>query len=197
MTAPTAVSPASRAPALVQGLLDDAAIFPPGNVPVPEAWARHAQHVRVAHTPLVGPFLCSEVRWPELTTVVEQDVEPVAVGLVVTGGAPAVASAVRAERLAACLVRDLPLKLTAGLHKAVRHRDPVTGFEHHGFLNVVLAVAAGREGGSVDHLTGLLAERDPEAVRSAVARLTRSRCPQSAGRSYRSAPAASTSPWPT
>ena len=258
MTAPTAVPAASRAPSLVSRLLDDAAIFPPGNVPVPEAWARHAQHLRAPHAPLVGPFLCSEVRWPELAAVVEQDVEPAAVALVVTGGAPALASAVRAavdttgvrlvsvelatsgaaadprdvgrtlaaleatlphgvagfvevppgadlralldrlagspyraklrtggtaaaafpderslaEWLGACLARDVPLKLTAGLHNAIRHRDPVTGFEHHGFLNVVLAVAAGRAGGSVHDLAGLLAERDPEAVRNAVARLT-------------------------
>lgn len=52
----------------------------------------------------------------------------------------------------------VPFKATAGLHNAVRHRDPVTGFEHHGFLNILVAVAAaaGTEG---DPLACLL-ERD-------------------------------------
>jgi hypothetical protein len=47
--------------------------------------------------------------------------------------------------LAACAARQVPLKFTAGLHHAIRHRDPVTGFEHHGFLNVLLAAAAARD----------------------------------------------------
>ena len=64
---------------------------------------------------------------------------------------------------------DLSFKLTAGLHHAVRHTDPETGFEHHGFLNVVLAVHAGLEDG--DDLAAVLAERDASVVASAVAGL--------------------------
>ncbi|MFD2093150.1 hypothetical protein [Blastococcus deserti] len=47
-----------------------------------------------------------------------------------------------AETLHACVARDVAFKCTAGLHHAVRYTDPATGFEHHGFLNVLLAVSA-------------------------------------------------------
>ncbi|MGY1637003.1 hypothetical protein ACI78V_10150 [Geodermatophilus sp. SYSU D00742] len=47
-----------------------------------------------------------------------------------------------AETLHACVARDVASKCTAGLHHAVRHTDPATGFEHHGFLNLLLAVSA-------------------------------------------------------
>jgi hypothetical protein len=42
--------------------------------------------------------------------------------------------------------RGLPVKLTAGLHDPARHRDLETGFEHHGLLNVLLAVDAAVRG---------------------------------------------------
>ncbi len=46
----------------------------------------------------------------------------------------------------AALDRELAFKCTAGLHDAVRHRDPETGFEHHGFLNVLAATAEADSG---------------------------------------------------
>src|SRR5712691_267540 len=72
------------------------------------------------------------------------------------------------QTLAACLAvlvdRRLPFKCTAGLHHAVRHTAADTGFEHHGFLNVLLAVGAASQGASQAELAKLLAERDPVAV---------------------------------
>ncbi|GAA2674285.1 hypothetical protein [Actinoplanes palleronii] len=44
-----------------------------------------------------------------------------------------------AATIRACTDRGIAFKCTAGLHHAIRHTDPVTGFEHHGFLNVLLA----------------------------------------------------------
>ncbi|MFI1990683.1 hypothetical protein [Actinoplanes sp. NPDC020271] len=46
-----------------------------------------------------------------------------------------------AATIRACAERDIAFKCTAGLHHAIRHTDPATGFEHHGFLNVLLAAA--------------------------------------------------------
>ena len=78
-----------------------------------------------------------------------------------TGGVVAEAFPSEAEVAAfiqAAVNTDVPFKLTAGLHNALRHTDPATGFEHHGFLNVALAVA------DPDSAESLLAHRDPTTV---------------------------------
>jgi hypothetical protein len=64
----------------------------------------------------------------------------------------------------ACAGRSLPFKATAGLHHAVRYRDPATGFEHHGFLNLVVAVGRAVDGGEPDDLAGALRIDDGEAL---------------------------------
>lgn len=74
--------------------------------------------------------------------------------------------------LAACLAevsgRRIPFKCTAGLHHAVRHSAADTGFEHHGFLNVLLATGAGAGGADRTEIAGVLALRDSSAVAAAV-----------------------------
>jgi hypothetical protein len=60
--------------------------------------------------------------------------------------------------------RRIPFKCTAGLHHAVRHTAADTGFEHHGFLNVLLAIGAASQGAGPAELAKILAERDPVAV---------------------------------
>jgi hypothetical protein len=50
--------------------------------------------------------------------------------------------------IAGCTARGLPFKCTAGLHGAARHTDPVTGFEHHGFLNILAAADVAARGGN-------------------------------------------------
>lgn len=44
-------------PALWQGIIDDAAVFPPGNAPMPEAVSRHADSLDAWYAPCVGPLL--------------------------------------------------------------------------------------------------------------------------------------------
>jgi hypothetical protein len=208
---------------LFAGLFDDAAIFPPGNVPMPVAVSAHRER---QSSPLVGPFVCSLARFGELSEAAAGgprvdvslvvpgpvDALPAADGLQVvalegpslttggalpkyteiacreitatrvaalresglrlkirTGGVRAEAFPSEAELAGAiwAAVRGgLAFKLTAGLHDPIRHRDPVTGFEHHGFLNVLLATARALQGYEIERA---LADQDGERVAAAVA----------------------------
>lgn len=237
-------------PAAFADLVDDAAVFPPGNAPLDEAVRAHREHRSAPYADLVGPLVVGDGHLAELLTVVptgptDGDLEPLEVAVVVSGGAGAVEPAVRwaarggvlalrgieialrdsatgevahnarrivtvvdqlvsagdleddvpvyvemprlygatptpdwlaaldevaardlrvklrtggvdadafpgSDELATCigaaLDRELAFKCTAGLHHALRHRDAETGYEHHGFLNVLLATRAGLDG---------------------------------------------------
>ncbi|RIV32630.1 hypothetical protein [Micromonospora radicis] len=240
----------TQLPALVAGLVDDAAVFPPGSASVPAAVVAHRRHRAAWYADLVGPLLlpASAVAAGELDGLVDPD-EGFVIGLIgdtgldqlpfalsflpplgVTvrqieapvakrgedpqpglaelvalasrletvpvyaeipltfglmgaldtvaearaGGLP-VAAKFRTGGLAAelfptplelaavicaCRDRGVPFKLTAGLHHAVRHVDPETGFTHHGFGNVLAAALAAAEGGAVETVAELLTVRD-------------------------------------
>jgi hypothetical protein len=79
------------------------------------------------------------------------------------------------QTLANCLVTlaqaRLAFKCTAGLHHAVRHRAADTGFEHHGFLNVLLAVAAALDDATPEQVTAELADQDAARVAAKVSNL--------------------------
>jgi hypothetical protein len=223
------------------GLVDDAAIFPPGDAPLPDAVAAYQQRREQWYAELVGPLVVRDTDLPGVPADL-----PVAV--VLTGGAGAVAGvatlatkkglrlvaleaavrdlddqagnvrrinaavdAARAEGgladtevyvelpqndptpdwlaaadavaeaehhlkfrtggveahlfptaatvaawIDAALDRETSYKCTAGLHHAVRHRDHETGFEHLGFLNVLLATRVAFDGGSRDEVARVL-----------------------------------------
>jgi len=66
--------------------------------------------------------------------------------------------------ICACFEHGVPFKATAGLHGAVRHRDPETGFVHHGFLNLVLGAVRAAAGSPVDRVAVVLASTDGPAL---------------------------------
>lgn len=224
--------------ALFRQFVDDASMFPPGNLPLAEAVPAHRRHRQAGYRDLVGTFVCTDEQLPKVA-----DLGPIEVSVVVTGGAGGIEPVMRyAERasgvtvrgveirlraeddlsrnaarvvaacldtdarafveigfdgaweraldvvaeagqaaklrtggletdafppaarvagfIEACLDREVPFKCTAGLHHAVRHTAADTGFEHHGFLNVLLATRASLDGGSRDDLVGVLESRD-------------------------------------
>lgn len=234
---------------LLRGLIDDAAVFPPGNAPLPEAVGGHRQHRAAWYADMVGPLLvpASSLRalwpllgtderitigligdtglaalpdtmstmdqradlgqieiavakrgedpqpgleyllgllagWPRITGYAEI---PLSFGLLAaldtlaaardsgvnasakfrTGGLAAELFPTPIELAAvicACRDRRVPFKLTAGLHHAIRHVDPETGFVHHGFLGVLAGtLAAVLDEAEVADVAELLAATDP------------------------------------
>jgi hypothetical protein len=216
-------------------MLDDAAMFPPGNAPADVAIRDHLAHRQSWYRRLVGPLLVHVDRWDEFVAAYEaaggpvldvvvigsctrpspvpatvsvvgcelvapEDLEGLAdaagglaleapgldrleqvLALVTDLRARGVAAVLKyrtggmraesfppasevAEVIAAAVRHDVPVKFTAGLHHAVRHRDPQTGFEHHGFLNILWAVVMAQAGVPVARLTEILEEHDRDTV---------------------------------
>jgi len=59
--------------ALFAGLVDDAALFPPGNAPMRRGLAEHEQHRRAWYSDVIGPFLCPASRAEELLDTLPGD----------------------------------------------------------------------------------------------------------------------------
>jgi hypothetical protein len=84
-------------------LVDDAALFPPGNAPIPAAVRGHLDALAGDHAGLLGVFLCPASRLPELIVEVvkAKPAEPVPVSLVVDnglGGVPKAVSTLESRR---------------------------------------------------------------------------------------------------
>lgn len=87
-------------------LLDDAALFPPGNAPMPVALRQHAAHRRAWYAELVGPFVCPLDRLPELDGAEIDVALTVPAGLAAIDGALRVRSAGHTVRVVAT---ELPI----------------------------------------------------------------------------------------
>lgn len=72
-----------------------------------------------------------------------------------------------AEVIVTAVRAGVPFKLTAGLHRAVRHTNPATGFPHHGFLNIAVATALARAGADATAVGLTLASTDAADLVSA------------------------------
>ncbi|WP_373320736.1 hypothetical protein [Rhizocola hellebori] len=242
-------------PPLLKQLLDDAAVFPPGSAPLPEALSSHRDYRTTWYSDMVGPLLVPASQIKDLSAMLGPE-EAIEVGVIadgialgdlfrpltprgivvkqveapvarrgedpqptlrrliellqryaVTGFAEvplawgllaALDSIAEARRdgvaisakfrtgglaaelfptpmelaavIAACAERQLPFKLTAGLHHAIRHTDPETGFTHHGFLNVLAATCLANEGAEVSEVAAILASTQPLTLLEALRR---------------------------
>jgi len=82
---------------LLAALVDDAALFPPGNAPMPAAVAGHRQHRAGPHAELLGRFLCPASRLGELQEQLPSG-PPLRLGLIADDGVPELLAAVTAAR---------------------------------------------------------------------------------------------------
>ena len=103
-----AVADRPAEPALFAGLVDDAAVFPPGNAPLAEAVRLHRIHRASRYAACVGPLLVPASAAPDLTGLL--DGAALAVGVIGRPGTPAseVADAV-------ALLRRIPGVEVAGV----------------------------------------------------------------------------------
>jgi hypothetical protein len=77
-------------------LLDDAAVFPPGNLPLAEAVIAHNGHRRSAYAELVGPLVLPAAALDGLVPLLEAGTAPPALSVTLPGEPAAVAPAVAA-----------------------------------------------------------------------------------------------------
>jgi hypothetical protein len=126
-------------------------------------------------TPLAGAAAFIEVPARDLTIAAARAVDEHRYRAKVRTGGTTAGAFPDDQTLANCLVTltqaRLAFKCTAGLHHAVRHRAAGTGFEHHGFLNVLLAVAAALDDASREQVAAELADQDAARIAAKISNL--------------------------
>lgn len=114
--------------ALFAGLVDDAAVFPPGNASVPDAVRRHREHRTAWYAPLIGPLVVPDGDLAQVSRAVvgsgEPDsaaAQPLPVSAVIGSGAGGLVALAR---------RDLPGLRVVAAEIALRDLDDLTGNAH-------------------------------------------------------------------
>ena len=126
-------------PDAFRGLVDDAAVFPPGDAPLPDALSAYVERSGAWYADLVGSFVVTDTALPDVT-------EDVPLSVVVTGGAGAIGGAVAYAAKKG--------KRVAGLEIALRDLDDLPGNARR----VVAAVDAARAEGSLGDDTTVYVE---------------------------------------
>ena len=109
--------------ALFAGLIDDAAVFPPGNVSVPEAVRRHRGHRTAWYAPLIGPLVVPDTDLAQVSRAATDipagaEGEALPVSVVISGGAGGLVALAR---------RDLPGLEIVAAEIALRDLDDLPG----------------------------------------------------------------------
>lgn len=73
---------------LFEALIDDAAVFPPGLAPLPDAVRDHRAHRASRYAALIGPLLVPASDAADLVELVPSGAEPLRVGLIARPGTP-------------------------------------------------------------------------------------------------------------
>ncbi len=66
--------------------------------------------------------------------------------------------------IVACFDHGVPFRIGSGPHHAVRHTDPLSGFVHLGYLNLLAAAAVAARGGGPNKARKELLATDPERL---------------------------------
>jgi len=173
---------------LLEGLVDDAGLFPPTSLSMADALKRHRE---VSHPMLSGRFLVPGDRLGELSQLLDAPIdvhvvgpgstdddrirvlaregrEPTEMPCYVEGSDPGncygkvrcagISDTDLAHFIEYAAAEARPFKATAGLHRAVRGWD---GEGFHGYLNVLVGVALALNGGKA---IDAIREDDPEVL---------------------------------
>ena len=100
---------------LWRGLIDDAAMFPPGNASASQAVTAHGEHRRAWYADLVGPLVVPD---QQLVAVGQQATEVLDVSVINTGGAGGLLAVAR---------RDVPGVRVVAVESALRDLDDLAG----------------------------------------------------------------------
>jgi hypothetical protein len=152
-------------PTLFRHLIDDAALFPPGNAPMQAAVPAHLALRTGPFAELVGPFLCPASRIAQLTAALPED-RSLDIGLIVDAGLDSLAEATAAAQADARLrmvMLEVPVlagtDLAAGAAWAVEHVEQLEQVDRleRGATDVRLHVELPRSAGwlqALDVLAG-------------------------------------------